>query len=357
MPDFHSTEQELASLRSIQLSEDSRMRMREELLAYARLHAFQKIARERQATSFFVLRRMYAFSTLALVLIVTGATSVAASGSLPGDTLYPIKVRIAEPLQTALTPTAKGKAVWHNVLVERRLEEAATLAVRDDLDPQTQQELESAVSEQVQASLATADGIEAEGDVSSSLDIRSDLEARLTAHANIFTALADHLADTETSTGTDDSADGNAETARHILSIIEAHEDAVADTRIAREGEDTVATVATVEEPKVVAVAVDSQATEAPTLMMAAKLAPVSTTTEDDSIAEPRMLMKQAVMATDVDEETPTAASTEAELSPRERRARARQQEIRAILERNRPLLESFQNKDSEESDKNDENN
>lgn len=78
-----------------------------------------------------------------LVIIAVGAgTSLAAEGSLPGDLLYPVKVKINEPVREAVTVSPVRKAHWEEEKINRRLEEAEALAGQKRLNEKTREKLE-----------------------------------------------------------------------------------------------------------------------------------------------------------------------------------------------------------------------
>lgn len=66
--------------------------------------------------------------SLVLVLCVGVGTSYAAEGTVPGDTLYPVKVNVNEQVQGALARSPQAKADWNARRATRRLEEAEVLA-------------------------------------------------------------------------------------------------------------------------------------------------------------------------------------------------------------------------------------
>jgi hypothetical protein len=198
-PTLESISETLSSGRSLSLSPDSRARMREELSAYADLHTHlpQPVRSPFLFSNIFFARRsLYALGMIVLLIGVSTGTTYAAGSSLPGDTLYPVKVNIAEPIQTALIPTTKGKAVWQAILAERRLDEATALAVANKLDAQNSTYLSGQFSVQVAASLANADVLAHDGNTEDSADVKSDLEAKVTAHADIIALVANTIQNT-----------------------------------------------------------------------------------------------------------------------------------------------------------------
>jgi len=182
--------------------------MRDTLAAYAALHEIQTELPAR-AVSFPPLSHFlfgnarFGMGVLAFVLILllgSGSVAYAAEGSLPGSPLYPVKVSIIEPVQGALIPSAAGRASWHADLASRRLEEATTLAAANQLDPATQNYLQEKFNTEVDTSNTDADALAASGDRNAALDVRSDLEARITAHAEILAVIRNHFEATASST-------------------------------------------------------------------------------------------------------------------------------------------------------------
>lgn len=183
-----------APLRSVQLSDTTKAHMRAELSAYADLHAVTpRVVAMRSPFSYWApLSR--AFAALLLMVGVVGGSAYASSDALPGEPLYSIKLHISEPVQTALIPTKEGKASWHAVLAERRLEEATKLAVAGKLDASIEGTITENFALQVERSLAVSNEIRESGNAKVALMVRSDLEARITAHEEIVERVASHIA-------------------------------------------------------------------------------------------------------------------------------------------------------------------
>lgn len=190
-------------LRGLTLSEGARSRMRAELSTYADFHAASpkpvESATPRRTFAWIAVSGWWYRSGAALVavLLLAGGTAYAAEGSLPGSPLYPVKVRINEPVELALAASPQAKAEKHARLAERRLEEAARLAVEEHLDEDTQTYLERKFGEHVDNSLAATKTLESRGETSEALKVRSRLEARLVAHADILNLVEGHLEDSE----------------------------------------------------------------------------------------------------------------------------------------------------------------
>ena len=78
-----------------------------------------------------------ATATMLLMLVVlSGVTASATTGALPGDTLYPLKVNIMEPVRGLFAFSQEDKATWQAALTDTRLREVEQLAVKRTLTPE-----------------------------------------------------------------------------------------------------------------------------------------------------------------------------------------------------------------------------
>lgn len=75
--------------------------------------------------------RWVATVAASLVVLLAGSTVLAAGGSMPDGTLYPVKLA-AEDVQIALTPSALGKAELYAKLADRRVAEIAAMAEKGE---------------------------------------------------------------------------------------------------------------------------------------------------------------------------------------------------------------------------------
>ncbi len=187
----------LQQLRHVTLSTDEAQSMRERLSAYADLHSVMKGAPSAVTPSpfqLFIFSRTFVASTLALVLLVSSTgISYAANQTLPGQPLYVVKVAINEPLQGALLTTPTAKAKWSNTLADRRLSEASVLAAHGTLATSAQSYLAEAVIRHVADSQQQSKTLTVSGNTDEALKVQSDLEARLSAHAQLLAILAPGL--------------------------------------------------------------------------------------------------------------------------------------------------------------------
>lgn len=87
----------------------------------------------------------------ALAVLVLVAVPVAAEYALPGDTLYPVKVRFNEGVRSSLALSPYEKLEWESARVERRISEARLLADEGRLTAETQESLAATVREHTAA--------------------------------------------------------------------------------------------------------------------------------------------------------------------------------------------------------------
>lgn len=184
---------------NFRISSETRSRMKAELSAYADMHSVPTPIATPYTFSFTFLalsrRSVYAFAMLLLLIGTSAGTSFASEKTLPGDLLYSVKLRITEPVRTALISSVKAKASWEAELAARRLQEATELAATNRLNTQTGIFLTEEFSAHVASSLAGAQTLSESGDPEGSADVRSELEARVTAHAAILALVSNHSDD------------------------------------------------------------------------------------------------------------------------------------------------------------------
>nr|MBP6869251.1 hypothetical protein [Candidatus Paceibacterota bacterium] len=125
----------------------------------------------------------FGVAVLAFFAVGTGIT-YASQNALPGDALYGIKVAIAEPIEAVAYQEPQEKALWRNVIVERRLHEATLLEQSGKLD----QAREAEVALQVEIALDSSEEaitlVEVQGDVSTAEVLRASLASSLRSFAD-----------------------------------------------------------------------------------------------------------------------------------------------------------------------------
>ncbi len=235
----------LTELKSIRLSETEKRDMRDRLISYADMHQVPARPIPSPFMSPFMAWRLSGLVAAVVVLMAGGiGVSYAAEDSLPGQPFYTVKVAVIEPIQGALIPTTEGKASWENVLAERRLSEASTLAAQNNLTASTSAYIEQQLALHTTKSEQAADTLAARGNSAGALAVRSDLEARLSAHAMLIATLAPRLA-----------ADGDATTTARLAILFQTVSGARAAVQESREATEASLLKATSSSPVRVAIA------------------------------------------------------------------------------------------------------
>jgi len=169
----------------VRLEKEQKSRIREMIAREIEADAVLVRAQPFFPLSFF-RRRAYAFAAALAVVFGAAGISSAAEGTVPGDTLYPVKIHLNENLRSALSLTSEAKAEWETRRVERRLEEAAELSREGRLDIVHEAQLGKAFEDRVQAAEGIVRLLEAEGKIREAADAASRLEVALKAQKKIL---------------------------------------------------------------------------------------------------------------------------------------------------------------------------
>lgn len=153
--------------------------------------AREKRASEAPAAGFFAFGMRPLALALSLAIVVSGAgVSYAAELSVPGDILYPIKVSVNEEVRAAFATTPEKRASFAAERAEKRLDEAATLAVSGKLDDTKREDLEARFAKHAAEATAQAETFE-ETDTSAAVDFAANFETRLAAHEALLNEFDD----------------------------------------------------------------------------------------------------------------------------------------------------------------------
>ncbi len=131
--------------------------------------------------SYFMEKKFVPALSLAVLLLATGGTSLAAESALPGQFLYPVKIGLNEQVRgfTAITPEAKAKFALE--VTDRRLKEVALLSSKGLLNDETSSIIQDQLIKQAGqiknqvASLVSTKNIRAAQEIS--LNFESSLRA------------------------------------------------------------------------------------------------------------------------------------------------------------------------------------
>lgn len=123
---------------------------------------------------------------LIVALLLSGSVSYAAEGSLPGDTLYPIKTEVNERVMGALALSDEAEAHLEAKLAAKRLDEAEKLAKKGKLDAQASAEIENRFENHADRSKEHIARLEAVSKFDAAAKANADFEAAIAAHQAIL---------------------------------------------------------------------------------------------------------------------------------------------------------------------------
>lgn len=151
------TEQFKKQAEGIRLRTDERNELRERLLAYMEYHPLA----EKQEKAFKPFSRVSNFVSVSLISRLAGATAILflvvvpamAEKALPGDILYPVKVRFNEEIKGSLVTSPYQKVEWQTERLEKRVAEAKLLADAGKLTPAAEADLANAIKHHSEAAM------------------------------------------------------------------------------------------------------------------------------------------------------------------------------------------------------------
>lgn len=134
-------------------------------------------------------RMVTAFAALLIVVFGGNSVVLASYDTVPGDTLYPVKTAIIEPVRLALAPTTTARAEVRAEIVQSRLQEVEILAARDVLDEEKEMEIREHIDTQVAILNEDLEKVR-ERDNEKALEINTTLEASMNAHDRVIKTIA-----------------------------------------------------------------------------------------------------------------------------------------------------------------------
>lgn len=180
----------LIRLKGIHLSDNERLAMRERLFLYADENPVMAPVASPYLSFFsFIGSRRFSTYAMALVVLVAagGGVTLGAEGSVPGDTLYSIKVNVNEPLMTAFAGTPIKQAKVASEIATRRADEAVVLANRGELTDAREEYLSEEFDEHVKIATAKTEKL-ATLDSTAADTVKADLAANLASEAQALSA-------------------------------------------------------------------------------------------------------------------------------------------------------------------------
>lgn len=176
------------------LEADENARFRATLCAYMDAHpcSFEGQIRDSLIRRFFARLSLLSRSTFprmiaacCVLLILGNSVALAASATLPGDTLYPVKVNVLEPAVAVISITPGKKASWASTCIRRRLIEAERLIAQDRLTSDAWKSLNDSIASNTRVAqrhimrLSKQNAVEA-------VDMSADLHMMIDAHGQVF---------------------------------------------------------------------------------------------------------------------------------------------------------------------------
>lgn len=202
--------EQLKTLQKASLQKDERDLMRSRILEYTEYKPIREAVPQIKTSYRFFYKHMVGAVLVPLFIIfATGGVSIFAESALPGDVLYAVKTSFNEQVQGLFASSPQEKAQYRNSLIEKRIEEAELLAIRNGFTDDKLDIVSSNINKQ--ASLLEQDishlGIE---DSTQATVENLKLSARLEAYNDVISVFVKYTEptttlDTETSALSADS--------------------------------------------------------------------------------------------------------------------------------------------------------
>ncbi|MDO8496170.1 MAG: hypothetical protein Q7S43_01815 [bacterium] len=187
--------------KDIHLSKNEKATIRQSVLNFIsqNLVRSEAPARLSYGSNIFFFNHFNLTKTMAILLIISlmvgGGVGLAAEQSLPGDSLYQVKIGMNEEVRGWLSVSEEVRANWEVERVQRRLEEAERMASRGSLNAESRAVIEAnfeAQSERVRDRIAK---FESKDNFNAAIGVSSNFEVALKAHERILAELLDEETD------------------------------------------------------------------------------------------------------------------------------------------------------------------
>lgn len=140
---------------NIRMSMDEKTQLRERLLSFMEYHPMpgsqvvdlRSLAKEAQKPVLTLNAWLIGRVVGGFAVMVMAVVPALAENSLPGETLYPVKVRFNEEVRGAMNSSPYAKIEWETERMERRLAEAQVLSEAGRLTPEAEAEVADAILE------------------------------------------------------------------------------------------------------------------------------------------------------------------------------------------------------------------
>lgn len=182
----------IKKLEGITMSTAEHSRLREHLSTYADMHpGIQLLATT--PSSFFMFMGSKRLATyagmLSIVLISSTAVSLAAETTVPGDSLYSIKIHLNESFMSALAPSNEGQARLSARLAIRRADEVVQLETSGKLTEENSTYLSKEFSQEIKNTADRTATLNNKGNTQHADDVNASLAVSLAGEAQALGAV------------------------------------------------------------------------------------------------------------------------------------------------------------------------
>lgn len=135
----------------------------------------------------FKSNHLFSFAIIfGFIIIGTGGVAVASHNSLPGNTLYAIKVKMIEPIGAAFILSPEKQAKYEINLATTRLVEAQALLSQGDLDEKKEKQLDVLLSAHTEAFNESLDKIRKSNPEKEDAEFVTNFQAEMNARSRVI---------------------------------------------------------------------------------------------------------------------------------------------------------------------------
>jgi hypothetical protein len=131
-------------------------------------------------------RLVYYIVVPLIIILSSGSVVFASQDSLPDSILYPLKVKIVEPIKGVLSFSQKSKAIHESGLAKKRLLEAETLAKGGKLDVKNEKKISTLLTTHTISLNNALDKVNTSESPEVADEISTNFRAEMNAHAKVL---------------------------------------------------------------------------------------------------------------------------------------------------------------------------
>lgn len=167
---------------TVSLRADEKAAHKEAVLAFMAKNP----ARVRSPYAWLLSHGTQVVAGLLVVMVAGGGVASASEAALPGDTLYPVKLKVTEPARTALIFDKEKKTQAKLEHVDKRLKEFALVAASERPDPETTALIAESLSDNIREVSEDVAEFAATEEADTALSVNADLQSVLSAHSTVL---------------------------------------------------------------------------------------------------------------------------------------------------------------------------